>query len=333
MDKITAKLILVKPAILDNSKDISSFYNKMYDDLIQDIYNLTLSIPSSLSNIQLWNLNFKYIKYPQKNLHGRKIGTLYISHYVDLKDIDITCETICGKIKKLENITNLETKKELLIFEFEQILYNIIFALNLSYGGLLNISEGSCFYGKSAFYINNKKCRNTNFGGLPSDCMYIDPLINIKSIPLKKTWNWLHTKTHFIEGKTQSRIDKALNALTYLYDCRAYEDIFYSLMSIEALYNRGEGNIREQIENKVRYVLGDFYNIHTIIKNIYYIRSDFFHGRFRLTQNHCDEYFISKDTKKYYEAVNTALLIIIATIQKMIINNCSSVEELLELKL
>ena len=27
-------------------------------------------------------------------------------------------------------------------------------------------------------------------------------------------------------------------------------DIFYSLMSIEALYNRGEGNIREQIENK-----------------------------------------------------------------------------------
>ncbi len=333
MDKITAKLILVKPAILDNSKDVSSFYNKMYDDLIRDIYNLRLSVPSSLNNIQFWKLNFKYIKSPPKNLHKRKIGTLHISHYVDLENTNITCETICGKIKKHENIIDLEIKKELLIFEFEQILYNIVFALNLSYGGLFNVSEGSCFYGKSAFYINNKKYKNTNFGGLPSDCMYINRLIDINSIPFITTWNWMQNKTNFFNGRSTNRIDRTLNALTYLYDCRAYEDIFYSLMGIEALYNRGEGDIREQIENKVRCVLGDFSNIHTIIKNMYYIRSDFFHGRFRLEQNHCDEVFISKDMDKYYEAVNTALLIIIATIQKMIINNCSSIEELLELKL
>lgn len=131
--------------------------------------------------------------------------------------------------------------------------------------------------------------------------------------------------------EAKSKIDRALNALTYLYGCRAYEDIFYSLMGIEALYNCGKGKIREQIENKVRLILGNCPNLSFIIKNMYNIRSDFFHGRFNISQSD-DDYPLSHNTEKYFQCINTAMLILISTIQKMIISDCSSVRELLKQK-
>ena len=337
MDKITAKLIMIKPYFPnDYEHNILTCIDKYYDAFICDIKNTTLIVSSFYKDISPYYLKFKYIKYRGKSFLNRKMGTLSISYYIDIEKANIECSTICGDNKVTEYISDLQMKKELLIIEFEQILHNIIFALNLSSFGMLNISEESCIYGKSAFYINNKRYKETHIGNLLFDDMYRAILKEgwpcIYNIPFRKSWNWLQNKTHFMDRKPKSKIDRALNALTYLYNCRAYEDIFYSLMGIEALYNCGKGKIRKQIEKKVRLILGNYPNLSFIIKNMYDIRSDFFHGRFNINKSDCDDYPLSYNTKKYFQCVNTAILILISTIQKMITSDCSSVDELLKQK-
>ena len=229
-------------------------------------------------------------------------------------------------------ISDLPTVKELIIIEYEQIIQDIIFALNISYGALFHFSEGICIFGKSAFYINNKKYKDTNFGNFP-DNVYYSTLKRgwpkLQNIPFLITWNWLNNKTNFISGDKVLRIDRALNALSYIYNTNAYEDIFYLLIGIEALYNKGRGKIINQIEEKISRVLGCCLNSKNIIKNMYDVRSNFVHGRFPIHKKNCDNDTFIADNEKYYKSVDAALSILICSFQILIINNCTSIEEIL----
>ena len=141
MDKITAKLIINKQCFPGYSRDMLLYFDKMYKELIRDVHNLKLSVSSFIKCIQYHQLSFKYIKSRKTNLWGGEIGTLYISYLIDIENSKMQWEIVSGKTRRIEDVIDIDTKKELLMIEFEQILSDIIFALNLSYGGILNISE------------------------------------------------------------------------------------------------------------------------------------------------------------------------------------------------
>lgn len=217
---------------------------------------------------------------------------------------------------------------------FEQNIHDLVFALNLSYGGLFNFSEGICCFGKSALYINKKKYKDTNIGCGFLQTLYYDTIKRgwpiIQNIHIAKTWSWLKNKTNFLDASSKSRIDRALNALSYVYGYPNYEIIFYLLLGIEALYNKGHGEIKIQIEEKSKIVLGDFSTLKSLIKNMYDVRSNFIHGRFDFAKKKTENVELeeSPSHKKYYDSVDTALSILICTLQILINNDCTSISDI-----
>jgi hypothetical protein len=155
----------------------------------------------------------------------------------------------------------------------------------------------------------------------------------INHIPIDKTWNWLLDKTRLIEGMSVSRLDRALNALSYVFESNNFEDIFYLLMGIEALYNKGRSEgIMEQIERKVMLLLGSPPEFKKKIKKMYEVRSDFLHGRFDFPKRNHEPYLEDYDNPNYYRtkysnSTETAALILVATLQKLILANATSIEE------
>lgn len=335
MDKVSVRLTTVMPHFFDDDdRNIIATINQYYKNAIKDIQNLVLIVPSEFQNVKPYTLKFKYRKYNKPSFLGRKNGTLSISFNIDLKNTSILCDTFIGKTKKTKLISDLPTVKQLIIIEYEQIIQDIIFALNISYGALFHFSEGKCIFGKSAFYINNKKYKDTNFGYFPDD-VYYNTLKRgwpkLQNIPFLTTWNWLYNKTNFIRGDALLRIDRALNALSYIYNTHAYDDIFYLLIGIEALYNKGKGKVINQIEEKISRVLGCCLNSKNIIRNMYDVRSNFVHGRFPIHKKNCDNDAFMKDNEKYYKSVDTALSILICSFQILINKGCISIEEILSL--
>lgn len=332
MDKIKANLIMILPSPMEcKDKKTRDVIYCRYCDMIEDIQNLSLMLPSSFKNIDEYKFNFKFKKHNKPSFEGRRIGNINISMYIDLKNTTIHCTTITDGKKIPDVLTDPSIIKQLIMEDFEQNIQNLIFAFNLSYGGLFNISEGVCCFGKSALYINNKKYKDTNIGTGFLQTLYYDIVKkgwpNIQNIHITKTWSWLKNKTNFLNGSSKSRIDRALNALSYTYGHPNYEIIFYLLLGIEALYNKGHGEIKAQIEEKSKMVLGNFSTINSLIKNMYNTRSNFIHGRFDFSKKKIedDELQESPAHKKYYDSVDTALSILICTLQILINNDCTSI--------
>ena len=148
----------------------------------------------------------------------------------------------------------------------------------------------------------------------------------IHMLKFEKVWNWLNSKTNFMDGISKTAIDRALNALTYTMEDSSYEKIFYILLGLEALYNDNESNgIVEQIRVKTESLLNRPQIYRKKISTFYKNRSDFVHGKLNFptkyypydaTDEFQDFYF-----NKYVQTVDNSMSILIATIQGCIIEN------------
>lgn len=123
-------------------------------------------------------------------------------------------------------------------------------------------------------------------------------------------------------------IDRALNALSYSFNANNYENLFYTLLGIEALYNtdRSDG-MMEQIRTKTVCLLGEPEKFKKRISNMYSIRSSFVHGSLNFPSKFniydAKEEFEKFMYKDYMPTVITAQSILLATLRELIRHNAS----------
>lgn len=147
------------------------------------------------------------------------------------------------------------------------------------------------------------------------------------NISLSTTINWISSPKWLLDQIGGSPLVRALNALTYLFSTGpelSALGIMYSLMGIEALYAQGqEESIGEQILNKTQAIFGSGEGLRKKIKGMYDLRSRLVHGQLDFVPcfTDWDPLELRKTQKKLDDTNDIAIAILLATFQKMIIND------------
>ena len=149
----------------------------------------------------------------------------------------------------------------------------------------------------------------------------------LTNISLSSTIKWISSPKWLLDQIGGSPLVRALNALTYVFSPEPELSglgIMYSLMGIEALYAQGqEDSIGEQILYKTQAIFGSREGLRKKIKGMYDFRSRLVHGQLDFVPCFTDWYpsELRKTYKKLYDANDIAIAILLATFQKMIIND------------
>lgn len=132
-------------------------------------------------------------------------------------------------------------------------------------------------------------------------------------------------------------IERALSAFTYIYDCYSYEDLFYSMIGIESIYTKNKEGILQQIKDKSKAIFGEPKDYMKRLKYMYNIRSKFIHGelnfppRYDKNDDSTEEIFTFKD-KQYFNSLNMAQVLLIASIQQFVLRDTDEIEFELKVK-
>lgn len=224
------------------------------------------------------------------------------------------------------------------LFLFNQTVKDICLILNLAKPAFFHFPE-------TKYYINGKYIKSNHMFncGFIFDARQIANKYNwplIEELPIQKCWDWIVDKTNFLTTNCKGPIDRALNAMSYLFFTNGSECMFYTLLGIEALYNdkkNKEDSIMEQIRFKTSAILGKFPKEQELtmkkkIDDVYRTRSLFLHGvtNFPKRWYGYDENFFEnqkKFDKKMFEPESLASAILISTIQCFIKTNANTLIE------
>ena len=207
-------------------------------------------------------------------------------------------------------------------------LKDMLFAINLAYPGHIH-------FFKSILKRDGNPVKEFAFstdmsGSAFQDCKWIP----FEKLTIQQCWDWLCTKTNFLDGVSKTSIDRALHALSY--ESVANEDmyIFYIMLGLEAIYNNNSNNeesISAQMRRKVQAVLGELTpNTIKAINAMYKRRSNLVHGNANIYKcwgsDDCSESEAeTMDRERDYIVTATGLLV--ATIQKFIKANANVIKE------
>lgn len=207
-------------------------------------------------------------------------------------------------------------------------LKDLLFAINLAYPGHIH-------FFRSILKRDGNPVREFAFstdmsGSAFQDCKWIP----FEKLTIQQCWDWICTKTHFLDGVSKTSIDRALHALSY--ESVADEDMycFYIMLGLESIYNNSsniEESISAQMRRKVQAVLGELSpNTKKAINVMYKRRSNLVHGNANIYKcwgsDNCTESESEKmDQEREYIVIATGILI--ATIQKFIKANANVIKE------
>lgn len=306
------------------------------DDIYDKFYKMILDIKRSSIFIKLDNKRYKimtkFVKLNKNDCFYYK--TLIVEFNVDFNDVFKDEEIHSSVTEEKEEITNLQHKymqRLVAVSEIEKFIMDFTFAINLAHPGLFQFSSAKIF-------IDNKEERKNRINVIHVEWIYtyINYLKNnwpiIHHLKFEQVWNWLENRTNFFSGISKSAIDRALNSLTYtMGDNVSYEQIFYILIGIEALYNDNDKNgIAEQIRVKTESLLKRPEIFKKKISKFYDNRSKFIHGKLNFPNKFC-QYDAAKDFEEFYfenyiNTVEDAMSILLSTIQEYIINDASKMK-------
>lgn len=217
--------------------------------------------------------------------------------------------------------------------EFEDQIRNFMIAVNIAYPGLLEVSKinfgiNSTFYCVrenriSSLLISVNEARIDNW-----------PKMNV--IKIDKVWNWLKKREGFMRGMSTNAIERALCALSYIYNSTSYEDLFYTMIGIEAIYVRNKEGILQQIKEKTKALFGEPPDYMKRLKHMYNVRSRFIHGELNFPLSYRMEIqtkeFCKFSDEEYWDSRNFAQAILVASIQQHILRDKEEIEFELNVK-
>lgn len=235
-----------------------------------------------------------------------------------------------------ENYTTeeiIEIRISDLVSEFEKSINDFRIAMNIAFPGFFEIQSGY-------ITVDNVKYKETQSSISCLKEAFLEarkrkwPQIDILNI--RKTWKWLLDREDFIDAMGNKPIERALSSFTYIFNSENYEDLFYSLIGIEAIYTKGKQGILEQLREKSASVFGEPENYKNTLNKMYDIRSKFIHG----SLNFPSKYYIydgiaqfDKFTlEDYSQCLEMAEALLVATIQQFVIKNKETLKYNLEAK-
>lgn len=257
-------------------------------------------------------------------------------------DIDLNIDQLEEKEVEEELRKRWElTEKEVLHYRIENITEELKKTIN-DFKIAVNIAFPSFFeIGSSCILVEDKKWKEIETsisGGLEGAILSArkKQWPNIQILHIRDVWNWLLKRTGFISAIGESPIERALSAFTHIFDEHDYEDLFYSLIGIEAIYTSGKQGVLEQLREKSAAIFGEPENYKNSLNKMYDIRSRFMHG----TLNFPSKYYIYDGReefdefmhKEYIQCLEMAEAILVATIQQFVINDAEELNYYLTAK-
>ena len=231
--------------------------------------------------------------------------------------------------------------REIVIHEFKLQIFKTIIATNIAYPGSLSVR------GIKIYANGTKEWELESFGDTVSLCVLDNKIkTSLKTIKLKRVWNWLMSIPGFQKEMADSQLSKVLTLLHYIFlDPREIKfetlmdgfvaDIIWATVALEILYlsgvDREIGKTKElvnRIGSFLRPKRKELMITDKNIKNIYDYRSRFLHGDQEIINPfHSWE---GDDFSRYFddlrENLDMAVVIIVLTLQKLCKLNWKSLD-------
>lgn len=159
----------------------------------------------------------------------------------------------------------------------------------------------------------------------------------LEIIPIRKVWNWLQSLSISEASFSRSNVERAVFAMLHVCTDReeniSQADLVWLAHALESLFDTPESGISKALRDRIFLVLGtpstNLKRIKKMLTSFYDLRSAFVHGDSEIPNpmyhRSTDEKYdnLVEEMTKHKEFV---LLIVIATLQKMIANNWHAIE-------
>jgi hypothetical protein len=156
----------------------------------------------------------------------------------------------------------------------------------------------------------------------------------LRQLDLGAAWQWARRFDGFTSGFSNSAISRALNALTLAMDRQIDPliGLLWSMVGVEALYNRRGVPIMEQLREKCTVLLGASptnRSIRKIFGDIYAFRSSFVHGGSDfagLNLLHDGLEAAERHREALWHTTPMSLAILVASLQELMHRNMTALE-------
>lgn len=211
-----------------------------------------------------------------------------------------------------------------IIREFEKAINDFRIAVNIAFPGFFEVGDGEIYADgrsrktKSAYSYLLESVLSARKRKWPE----------IKILNIVDTWEWLLKRENFINAMSSNPIERALSAFTHIFKAENYDDLFYSLIGIEAIYTDGKQGILEQLRKKSSAIFGEPENYKNSLSKMYDIRSRFMHGNLNFPSKYyrydAIEQFDEFIQEEYTQCIEMAESLLVATIQQFVIRNAET---------
>jgi hypothetical protein len=212
----------------------------------------------------------------------------------------------------------------------------LIIYMNLAKPGAFQTSGGIMIVKEKIDKTSKKRQKFDSILSIVGDSLELRDKLKwpaIKNLKLKTVLDFLGNHWNAFEKLPNSRIQRALNAFSYLFHDAFRDtgnDLFYSVLGIESLFVTGHDNIQKQVDIKTQILFGRRIDFKKRFNELYDFRSRYIHGQLNISNQYfgddLDDHLYETHLNPLFENACFAVLILIASIQKHIELNKTELE-------
>lgn len=307
--------------------------NENYQFCLENyITNIQLILPHLNQNIK----NCKALKLrTNSNLialfNFLNVDMLGFEKSYDFVRIDAIYEIDDKEVKELNpkfNFTKLDLAAGAALDVSLAIEDSIIFS-SIAYVGHLQSAVGQVFYKKHPFNLID------SIRGYSSSVFYDNIYTNwpkLNLLDIKKVIEWESKLGLFNNGFSSNPVQKAFASYTHILkhsSIDTFEMLFWAMQGLEGFYCNGKGELRNQLKEKTKLLLGPWSDKKNIVGHLYDLRSKFVHGDFpvvRWKNEYEQNNNFKKEYSSLYDGTTFSLQVLIATIQTCIEENIIDID-------
>ncbi len=299
-----------------------------FETILKEISNSNLQLIFKKFDIELGYISLQITKEIPIDFCDLSKGT----H--ETEDYKIKYETNVDKDKllQLEQVNGQESIDFLLL----QRICNSIIVFNIAKPGLFHTGKGVLFKNGVKIHTIDRIFHRIELA-MERNKEIKWPKIEL--LDLKQVWNWYFSNEKGIDELSTNPLERSLNAFSYLFNSSIdfrFDEIFWALVALEALYCKGIYNLQGQLSEKTEIYLGKREEFKKEVSRMYDFRSKFVHGVLnipnRFLYDDLSDNFYKFQGIEYSNAVDLAITILIATFQKLIKTNKFDIDFELKLK-
>lgn len=306
--------------ILDGCFESIALWER-FVDLLEELESLPKSIP--WNGLSPWKID---ISVHRKIENGTVIPPLEWENTTILKDRASAVLVFSCKPLQPDNDQSFD-------YNFAEILFKDFVKTFIF---ITNISHPGCFIALSILTWNKKGEIKEHPGLMPHFHGAIEYINDtgwpeLKSVPFADVYRWVYLNGFHVRSGDTS-ISRAFNAFTWLFAEGGKENPFSlvsTLIGIEALFCTSSSGVTEQVRRRAQLLLGKKESFKKDLTTIYSVRSSFIHGRTLLSANGYS-WSPPEETwqkmEKTHKGEDIASAVLIASLQKLAINNWNSLD-------